>query len=135
MSCKPGDYGGLSTVWLTRTSKTQISWGWPDPTPVALPSEPWACRCGAGHGQSGLTWQALGVHSTSPAFSDHSSGSSIHPQCLSEVPSDCWSRTPWACLYKSNAEWPGIRVEYTILTALPGLWRLSFPTLRQPTRL
>lgn len=66
-----------------------------------LPSESWACRCGAGHGRSGPPWRTWEVRSTSPASSDHSSGSSTHPRCQSAGPSDCWSRTLWACWNKS----------------------------------
>lgn len=99
-----------------------------DPSPPAgLPSEPWACQCGAGHGLNGQTWQAWGVRSTSLASSDHSSGSSTHPRCLSEVPSDCWSHTPWACLCKSNTEWPGFSGESAIFTVPPSPWSLSSP--------
>ena len=105
---EPEVYEGVSYYSAATGSAASVSSPPSPPPPAGLPSEPWARRCGAAHGRSGPPWRAWEARSTSPAASDHSSGSSTRPRFLSGAPSDCSSRIPSACLFRSNRG-PGLR--------------------------
>ena len=130
---EPEVYEGVKYYSAATGSAASVSSA-PSPPPAAgLPSEPWACWCGAGHGRSGPPWRAWEARSTSPAASDHSSGSSNRPRFLSGAPSDCSSRIPWACLFRSNTEGLALeRADALCALRLPAPERAS-PHPGQPT--